>query len=203
MKSYLYIILFGIVTFIAGQFIYQSKQLTKYKELYNNELQNVEAYRISNSGLEGKIRQYQMSMNDLRLSNDSLDRKLIEVVDGLKIKDKQIEYLQYQATIAHKIDTINLKDTIFVQDISIDTTLQDKWYKLELGLKYPSSIIVSPTFNSEKTVIVLSKKEYNKPPSKIFFIRWFQKRHTVIEVDIEEKSPYITNKNQKFVKVLK
>lgn len=203
MKRYLYILIFGIVTLIAGQFIYQNKQLARYKELYNKELQNVEAYRASNSGLEGEIRQYQMSMDDLRASKDSLDMKLVEAVDGLKVKDKYIEYLQYQSTVAHKVDTVNLKDTIFVQDILIDTVLSDNWYRLELGLRYPSSIIVSPTFNSEKTIIVNSKKVYNKTPSKIFFIRWFQKKHNVIEVNIEEKSPYITNKSQKFIKVIK
>lgn len=203
MKRYLYILIFGIVTLIAGQFIYQNKQLAKYKELYNKELQNVEAYRVSNSGLEGEIRQYQMTMNDLRSSKDLLDRKLVEAVDGLEVKDKQIEYLQYQSTIAHKTDTINLKDTIFVQKLNVDTIIQDEWYRLQLGLRYPSNIIVSPTFNSEKVIVVNSKKEYKNTPSKIFFIRWFQKKYTVIEVNIEEKSPYIDDKESKFIKVLK
>lgn len=203
MKRYLYILTFGIITFIIGGFLYQKDQIAKYKELYYKELQNVEAYRVNNSGLENEIRQYQMSMDDLRSSKDSLDRKIVEAVDGLKVKDKYIEYLQYQATMAHKTDTVNLKDTIFVQNVSIDTVLSDNWYRLELGLRYPSSIIVSPTFNSEKTIIVNSKKVYNKTPSKIFFIRWFQKRHNVVEVNIEEKSPYITNKSQKFIKVIK
>lgn len=203
MKRYLYILIFGVVTFIVGQFIYQNEKIAKYSELYNKELQNVEAYRESNSGLEKEIRQYQMTMDDLRSSNDSLDRKLVEVVDGLKVKDKQIEYLQYQATIAHKTDTINLSDTVFVQDISVDTILQDKWYRLQLGLRYPSNIIVSPTFNSEKTILVSTKKVYNKTPSKIFFIRWFQKRHSVTEVIVVEKSPYMSNKEQKYIHINK
>lgn len=203
MKRYLYTLIFAAVTIMAG-FIYDQVRLaSKYKELYNKELQNVEAYRASNSGLEGEIRQYQMSMDDLRASKDSLDMKLVEAIDGLKVKDKYIEYLQYQSTVAHKVDTVNLKDTIFVQDILVDTVLSDNWYRLELGLRYPSSIIVSPTFNSEKTIIVNSKKVYNKTPSKIFFIRWFQKKHWVTEVTVEEKSPYITNKSQKFIKVIK
>lgn len=203
MKRYLYILIFGITVFIIGQLLYQNNQLSLYKKLYNKELQNVEAYRASNSGLEREIRQYQMSMDDLRGSKDSLDIKLVEAVDGLKVKDKYIEYLQYQSTVAHKTDTVNLRDTIFVQNISIDTILSDNWYRLELGLRYPSSIIVSPTFNSEKTIVVNSKKVYNKTPSKIFFIRWFQKKHNVVEVNVEEKSPYIINKNQKFIKVIK
>lgn len=203
MRKYLYTILAALIILLSGLFLYQRSEVHKYKELYNKELQNVEAYRVSNSGLEGEIRQYQMTMDDLRSSKDLLDKKLIEVVDGLKAKDKQIEYLQYQSTVAHKTDTINLKDTIFVQKLSVDTIIQDDWYRLQLGLRYPSNIIVSPTFNSEKTIVVNSKKEYNKTPSKIFFVRWFQKKHTVIEVNVKEESPYIDNKESKFVKVLK
>lgn len=203
MKKYLYIIVFGLVTLIIGHIQYQHSELNKYKELYNKQLQNVEAYQASNSGLNNEIRQYQMTMDDIRASKDSLDRKLAKAVDDLKVKDKRIEYLQYQAAIAHKTDTIKVPDTIFVPTVNIDTCLEDNWYKLKLGLYYPSKIVVSPTFNSEKYVIINSRKEYNNPPSKIFFIRWFQKKHTTIEVNVEEKSPYIINKEQKFIKVLK
>ena len=76
MKKYLYITLVSIAIFISGVFMHQRSELQKYKKLYDKELQNVEAYRASNSGLEGDIRQYQMTMNDLRASKDSIDRKL-------------------------------------------------------------------------------------------------------------------------------
>lgn len=202
MKRYLYILIFSVILILVGSVYEQARLVSKYKELYNKELQNVEAYRVSNSGLEGEIRQYQMSMNDLRVSKDSLDIKLANIVNQLKLKDSRIEYLQYQSTVALKTDTIVI-DSIFVPNVAIDTCIQDDWYKLNLGLHYPSEIIVSPSFNSEKYVIVNLRKEYNKSPSKIFFIRWFQKKHWVSEVIIEEKSPYVTNKSQKFIKVIK
>ena len=202
MGKYIYAILISIIIFISGALLYQGKQLAKYKNLYNKELQNVEAYQISNSELKGEVRQYQMTMDDIRASKDSIDKKLAQMVDKLKIKDSKVEYLQYQTATATKQDTIFFKDTLFVNKVDIDTLIQDEWYKLRLGLHYPSEVSVSPTFNSEKYIIVNSKKVYNKPPSKIFFIRWFQKKHQVIEVNIEEKSPYIINKNNKFIKVL-
>ena len=173
------------------------------KELYNKELQNVEAYRASNSGLEGEIREYKMTMDDLRSSKDSIDKKLAKMVDELKIKDKRIEYLQYQTSQASKTDTVKLSDTIFVNNLKVDTLMGDQWYRLRLQLSYPSTVVITPTFNSEKYVIINTKKEYNKTPSKIFFIRWFQKKHTVVEVNVEEKSPYIVNKENKFIKILK
>lgn len=203
MKKYLYMALISIALFVSGLIVYQRAELTKYKELYNKELQNVEAYRISNSGLEEDIREFKMSINDLRASRDSVDRELAKTIDKLKIKDKDIEYLQYQVKTAQRTDTIALVDTIFVPETHLDTLLGDKWYSLKLQLEYPSTIIASPSFTSEQQVIVNSKKEYNNKPSKWFFIRWFQKKHTVVEVNIEEKSPYIINKKNKFIKVIK
>lgn len=203
MKKYLYIALVSIAVFIGGLLLYQRVMLEKYRNLYEKELQNVEAYRASNSGLEGEIREYKMTMDDLRASKDSVDKKLVGVIDELKKKDKSIEYLQYQVKTAHKTDTIKMPDTIFVAETHVDTIIGDKWYKLNLKLDYPSTIVASPTFTSEQYVIINNKKEFNKTPSKIFFIRWFQKKHTVVEVNVEEKSPYITNKESKFIKILK
>lgn len=203
MKDYVYTIFFGIIVFFIGMCSYQKNELVKYKKLYSKELQNVEAYRLANSDTENNIRQYQMTVDDLKASKDSIDRKLIKVIDELKIKDKKIDYLQYHSTATYKTDTIQIPDTIFLSEVNIDTIIKDDWYKLELGLHYPSKITVSPTFNSEKYIIVNTKKEYNNTPSKLFFIRWFQKKHQVIEVNIEEKSPYIINKQNKFIKIVK
>lgn len=203
MQKYLYILLVGIVIFISEFVMYQVRELHKYKGLYAKELQNVAAYRMSNSDLEGKVLQYQMTIDDLRTSKDSIDNKLINVLKELNIKGKKVEYLQYQTETIHTTDTIIMPDTILVPDVHIDTILGDPWYNLSLQLDYPSSIKVSPSFNSEQYAIIHTKKEYNKPPSKLFFIRWFQKKHTVVEVDIKERSPYVTHKENKFIKIVK
>ena len=203
MKKYIYIAIASFILLMIGFIKYQSSEIEKYRILYDKELQNVEAYRASNSGLEDNIREYQMTMDDLRASQDLLDKKLADVVDELKVKDKTIQSLQYQLSTASRTDTIQVPDTIFIPEVNIDTLVGDKWYNLRLQLNYPSTIVASPTFNSEKFVIINSKKEYNKTPSKIFFIRWFQKKHNVIEVNVEEKNPYIETKQQKFIKILK
>ena len=203
MGKYVYTVLVGVIILIGATFIYQRKEINKYKNLYNKELQNVEAYKASNSGLEDNIIQYQMTIDDLRASKDSIDKKLTEVIDELKVKDKKVQYLQYQTKTIQKVDTIQTLDTIFVPQAHIDTTIGDKWYRLNLKLNYPSTIIASPTFNSEQYVVINTKREYNRTPSKLFFVRWFQKKHTVTEVNVEEKNPYITNKENKFIKITK
>lgn len=207
MKKYFYGIAIALVLslFLTG---YKTcKNLAHYKELYNRELANVEAYEQKNAGLNGEIREFKYTIDELRTSKDSIHQKLLEMTDKLKIKDKNISYLQYHTSVVHKTDTVRIKgDTIFQEKLisqPIDTVIGDKWYNMKLKLEYPSTIVTSPTFNSEKYVIVHLKKEYNKKPSKCFFIRWFQKKHWVTEVTVVENNPYIDNKESRFINVVK
>lgn len=203
MKKYIYVLLaIGLVTLFTGLFKTCS-DLQKYKELYNKELTNVEAYDRLHSSMEEELREFKFTMDELRSSRDSINQKLLKTVDSLKLKDKNIQYLQYNTSIIQKTDTIVLQDTIFRHPVDVDTVVGDSWYKMKLGLKYPSTIITEPTFKSEKQVIISTKKEYNKKPSKIFFIRWFQKKHLVTQVDVIESNPYIDNKENRFIKVTK
>lgn len=207
MKKYIYIIgIIAVITLIAS-LNKQCSELEKYKELYDRELTNVRAYENENAGLNGEIRQYKRTMDDMRMSADSINQKLLDEIDRLKIKDKNVQYLQYTTEVIHKTDTIKIKgDTIFQEKLitnPIDTVIGDEWYNLDLKLRYPSTIVAAPTFNSEKSVIIHTKKEYVKKPSKIFFIRWFQKKRQVVEVTVSEKNPYIESKDQRFIEIVK
>lgn len=203
MNKYILLALAGIIIFAGILLMHQMSLTNKYKAAYLKELQNVEAYRASNSSLQNEVLEYKMTVGDLRTSKDSIDNKLAQVIDELKLKDKKIEYLQYQTKTIYKTDTLQLSDTLFIPTAHVDTTLGDKWYTLGLKLDYPSTIVATPKFNTEQYVVISNKKEFNKTPSKVFFIRWFQKKHQVVVVNIEEKSPYVTNKESKFIKVLK
>lgn len=202
MKDYGYIIAVSVVLFASGLFLHQRKLIRDYKNLYNKELQNVEAYRINNSSLKDDARQYQMTIDDLKSSNDSIDKKLVEMAEELKIKSNKIQYMQYQTKTIYKTDTLQLKDTLFLYEAHLDTLIGDKWYSLRLKLDYPSTVVASPAFNSEQYVIINTEKEYNKKPSKWFFIRWFQKKHWVTKVNVRENSPYVTSKEKKFIKII-
>jgi hypothetical protein len=202
-KIYIYLGIAIIIAALTTGLIMSSNSASKYKKLYQKELQNVEAYQIDNSGLKGIVRQYKMTIDDLYASQDSLDKKLIATMKELKVKDNKIKDLHYQLTQASRTDTITVTDTIFREDVSIDTTFGDAWYNMHLQLKYPSTIITAPTFNSEQYVYIYNTKVYNTKPSKCFFINWFKKKHTVTEVRVEEKSPYINIIQQKFIEINK
>jgi hypothetical protein len=183
--------------------IYLLNSNARYKELYVKGLQNVMAYQAINSDLKNDIVEFQMSIKDLKASRDSIDRKILNEVKALKIKDKNITHIQYQTKEIFKTDTITLPDTIFIPEAKVDTSITDNWYSLNLKLNYPSSIIATPKFKSEQYVVTHNKKEYVNKRSKWFFIRWFQKKQWVTEIKVIEKSPYVINKESRFINIVK
>ena len=177
---------------------YQNSQ-ESLKESRNNE----KAYQIENLNLKDDSRMFMFHIEQLSYYNDSITDKLNAERKNLKIKDNQIVQLQYMLSKVQKVDTITLVDTIFTPTVDLDTTIGDKWYSLNLKLKYPSSIIVAPTFNSEKMVFMYLKKETINPPKKTWFGRLFQKKHKVMEVKVLESNPYIENKQNRFIEIVK
>lgn len=203
MKKYLFVALVLLLSALLLEGYKAYTDLQKYKGLYSKERQNVEAYEQLNSSLNQDIKEFQLTINDLKASKDSINQRLVSQIEKMKIKDKTIQSLQYTTSIANKTDTITLSDTIFREPVAIDTIVGDNWYNMKLELKYPSTIITEPTFRSEKYVVIHTKKEYDKKPSKIFFIRWFQKKHTTVVVEMEEKNPYIENNESRFIQIVK
>lgn len=182
---------------------WQRERAEALKRKYEIAQQNILAYQDRNSDLQQKNRVFQLTIKELENSVDSLDQRIVKVIDSLKVKPKNIEHVHYVETQIHKIDTINFVDTIFVNNLHLDTLIGDKWYQANLELDYPSRITLNPQFNSEMYVILDKKKEYVNKPSKIFFIRWFQKRRWIAEIQVVEKNPYIDIKQQKFIKIIK
>ena len=127
-----------------------------------------------------------------------------EVRKELDIKDKDLKQMQYLLSEAKRKDSIVFRDTLFKEPaLNLDTIIGDKWYQMKLGLRYPSTIITEPKFTSEKYIVTSIKKETINPPKKCWLLRLFQKKHTILEVNVIEKNPYIENENSKFIEVIK
>lgn len=147
-------------------------------------------------------KELQLNIEQLKYSNNITLDKLNKVRKELNIKDKELQKLQYQLSISNKTDTVVYRDTIFKEDIKLDTLIKDDWYSLNLDLEYPSTIIVNPKFKSEKYVVTSLKKEIKGTPKKCWLGRIFQKKHNVVRVEVVEKSPYIETKEQVFINII-
>lgn len=195
-----------IVVLFIGLIVSLSILGNQYKKLNNDykiAVGNEKVLLQSNHVLNKDLGVLQLRVDQLSYFNDSILQKMDSVRKELKIKDKNLQYLQYMLSEAEKKDSIVfVKDTIFQPMVHIDTTLTSKWYHLNLKLDYPNSVVVNPKFISEQYVIIHSKKETVNPPKKFFLCRWFQKKHRVVRVEVKEENPYIIHKNSEFVKIL-
>lgn len=180
------------------------KSKSKTENRWKEAVTNIKSYENMFSDSKDKSIAFQLTIAQLKHSNDSIFQELNDVRKELKIKDSKLKSLQYISSNFVKSDTIILKDTIFKdQRIDIDTLLSDEWYSVRVGLRYPSSVIVTPRFRSEKNVIVSTKRETVNPPKRFFLFRWFQKKHTVLHVNVVEKNPYIVDQDNRYVEVVK
>nr|DAG87867.1 MAG TPA: hypothetical protein [Crassvirales sp.] len=198
MKKYIiiaFIILIGTVTVLYNQ----NRVLTNK---YETSIENVKAYDAQLSGLEGDNRVLKLTVEQLNYFNDSIIKKMKVVQKELGIKNKRLQQLQYEASHAQRHDTITLTDTIFRNNFSLDTIVGDKWFKTNLHLKFPSTIALSPEIELERYTFINGKRETVNPPKKFFLFRWFQKKHTVVEVNVREMNPYVKNKTQRFIQII-
>lgn len=191
-----------VVTMVALYFTLKSKKETEKR--WKEAIANVKSYDNLFNGSKNNDIAFLLTIDQLKYSNDSIFQELNEVRRELKIKDSKLKSLQYISSNFTKSNTIILKDTVFKDErIDIDTLLSDEWYSINVGLRYPSSITVTPKFKSEKAVIVSAKKETVNPPKRFFLFRWFQKKHIVLHVNVIEKNPYIEDQDNRYVEIVK
>lgn len=201
MKKWIIVIL-GYAVLIGLLFI-SFKDKENYEKKWKDAVSNVKAYDKLLSNSNEKNIAYKLTAEQLSYANDSILKELNDTRKKLKVKDKNLKSVQYITSTLSRIDTITLKDTIFKEPVEADTIIGDKWYNAKIALSYPSTIIVSPTFKSEKNIVVSTKKETVNPPKKFWLFRFFQKKHTVIKVDIIEKNPYVSNEKSRYIEIIK
>lgn len=187
-----------MVYFSINTVISQRKQIDTYA-------QNIKAYDSQLSGLRNDNMMFRFTRDQLLTLNDSLVSKMLDKSKELGIKQSRITQLQYMKSRVIKKDSlIMLRDTIFKDNsVHIDTVIGDKWCQTRLTLDYPSSIKIENRVSSEKFLFITSKRETVSPPKKFFLLRWFQKKHTVLEIKVTDSNPYIINGEQKFIEVIK
>ena len=195
-----------LLLFIGGVivvFTIQNNTIKKLEQSTTTAITNNKALFNENNALKDGIIMFKFTIDQLEYFNDSINHKLDSVTKDNKIKDKNLKQLQYQKTSTSKTDTVIVKDTIFRKDLKIDTTLIHPGYTLKLKLEYPNKIITTPTFINEQYTIIHLEKQTINPPKKLFLLRWFQKKHTVVTVDVYNTNEYVDIKEKRFIEIIK
>lgn len=197
-------VLIGIIAVLALMLWGMNQKLRELQTNYELALANVKAYDSKLDNSNRKAMSLQLTVEQMEYSRDSLLQVLDKTRKELKVKDKNLRVLQHVGTTFTKKDTIHFRDTLFKSpEIKLDTLIKDEWYSLKVGLEYPSTVSVVPSFKSDKHIVVSMKKETVNPPKKFFLFRWFQKRHSVLHVDVLENNPYIQEQKSTYVEIVK
>ena len=202
-RYYIYAIITSVIIVLSvSSSVLYKKNITLNRELAKSN-SNVNAYELFNSELKDSVLVLNYTIDALNNSVDSINQKMNTVRKELRVKDKELESISRLVMTSSKKDTVTLRDTIFLKDMKIDTTLTDKnWYSLALSLEYPNKIAVHPEFNSDTYIVISSSKRIVGKPKGCWIGRLFQKRHVVVEGRIVEKNPYINVNEQRFIKIV-
>ena len=202
MKKYLKIVagVLLLALIVGMTYIVYDHNKTK-KELSRAQANNK---AITERYEDQKSYEYQLVMTivEYENSNDSLIQRLQATQRELGIKSKELKEAQSLNTEIVRVDTLILKDTVFIKDLYIDTTMGDNYLSNRLILEYPSSIKINTVARSEKDVFITQTRETINPLTKYWICRIFQKKHDVIRVDVKEHNPYIINEENVFIKFI-
>lgn len=197
------IVITAIIIALSTTIVIMNNRINALNYEISNAITNIKAYELENSALRDDTIEFKYTIEQLNYSKDSLNQRINKLRKDLKIKDKDIQKLQYMLSENQKKDSIVfVHDTLFRENIKVDTTLSDNWSKLHLQLEYPNTVLAEYSFKNESLVTTYIKKETINPPHKCAFIRWFQKKHKVIHVEINEQNPYCEIKEQRFINIV-
>lgn len=201
MKKLVYILI-GVIILVGTSMYWLYNKYQKLNTKYQTSVENIKAFDSELSGLKDDTRAYRLSIQQLNYFNDSITKKMNEVRKELGIKDSKIKQMQYKLSHVEKTDSMVLPDTVFVNSFKLDTIIGDEWYKNHITMKYPNYIKFTPKFKLESFLFVDAKKETVEPPKKFFLLRWFQKKHTILNITIKENNPYVETDRQKFIEII-
>lgn len=201
-KQIIMYVVIGLILTLGTTCIIQHKVNQSLKEEHAVATANIKALLDDR---DNEIIELQLSMDVLQHTSDSTIQNLLEQKEKLNIKNKELQTMISMASQFHIHDTIPIPihDTIFCEpDFAFDTCVSDEWRTTCVEMRYPNEVCVDATMRSQKEVFVTAQRETINPPSKCFFIRWFQKKHTVTRITINEENPYIENQENVYIRVI-
>lgn len=200
-----YVKIIAVVVAIVGILLsaYYRKQAIAYEDKWKTSLANMNAYESMFNASENRSMALQLTAEQMESSRDSAIQELVKTQKRLKVRTRNVGSVQKITSEFARTDTIYM-DTVFKSpEISMDTLIGDEWYSARVSLRYPSAIIISPMFKSDKSIIVHTRRETVNPPKKLWILRLFQKKHTVLQVDVVEQNPYVRKEESRYVEIIK
>lgn len=201
MKKYIYIIIALVI--LCGFGIFKSIEYSKLSRKYDTAIQNNKAYESQLNVIQDENKIFQFTIEQLEILNDKSIKELDSIRKELGIKDKKLQQMGKVKEKIYIVDSIIVHDTIFDNpNFVLDTCLGDEWYQNCLHMAYPNKISSQIDINTDLNCFIHTTRETINPPCKTWLGRLFQRKHTVINVNVVENNPHSNVKEVKFIKIL-
>jgi hypothetical protein len=198
-----YIIIGAIVLAVGGgSFGYINyERYLDAKAAYSVEVNNSKAEAANTKIWEDRYGQehsrtiqFKESLDDFKSAKDSITLALVQLA---KINKINIKSLQQVSHSSFRVDTTILRHVKAIQgDTTIDFSTKDLvntfTYKGGIASSHVGIIDTESTFWS-------AHKETIAPPDKFFVWRWFQKKQTVVQVDVIHSNTLVKPTSAKFI----
>lgn len=202
---YKWLAILAIIAGVVGTIVYLShrvKLLTEEVSVKTNNLksykQGLQTYQDQNGNLHNQVIQMQSSLSELKSSKDLADKALLDSLKKYKINPKEVTQAGQVTTVLKHDTTVSF---IGFRDTTVD--LSHPPYITNIIDIKDSKLSNELDITNVQTLAWKGKRETVNPPSKFFFIRWFQKKQTVTEADIVNSNPYIHTISQHFTLITK
>ena len=120
------IVVTAIIIALSTTIVIMNNRINKLNYEVANAITNIKAYELENSTLRDNTIEFKYTIEQLNYSKDSLNQRINKLRKDLKIKDKDIQKLQYMLSENQKKDSIVfVHDTLFRENVKIDTTIRD------------------------------------------------------------------------------
>lgn len=188
--KYLYIVLITIILTIGLYIGYQEytsmrKEIATLEQQLISATNDVDYYRDLNGQLSVRVSVIEADYNKVKESNNELITIVEKQRKELKLKPKDLE----QAVVI-----VTKTDTVFKTLFKDSCYIYKDLYNDFKFCKDSSKVSISDSISG-----IIYNERYIPDPSKLFFIRWFQKKEWRIIADVRNKNPLIKIKDAKFI----
>lgn len=101
------------------------KHMKKLEEKLSIAESNTKALLLENSELNSTSRILKLTIEQLTYSKDSISKTLVRTLETNRINKKKISQLQYMLERNFRVDTVQFRDTLFLNKINLDTLITD------------------------------------------------------------------------------
>ena len=195
-KNIKIIAVFILVVLTAIIFI-QHNQIKEKNKVIDRINNNIEFYQEQLSDKESEARTLQFTLEEYKLSKDSLIENIRKVQKDLKIKDKQLEQAQQQ----HQ--TINIDTTVVVKDKDFIKEIKPNSLTSLLIIKKDSLLTAKIDIRNSQTLFLQHKKEYKNKYKNWFrrLIHFDFKKKNVFKYQIYNSNPIIKIEDSRIIEI--